>query len=112
MKPKRINVMEFTINQEYGLCYREEILSALLQFGLSSDEADIFMKRATKNADLSSLREKFTGNDRQFDIIAECCKTAVQKGHGVASFLSVGCESNHPLYIATQILKVATNDRY
>lgn len=82
--------METTINQRYGLCYREEIYSALLQFGLSSDEADICMKRATKNADLSNLRDKFTGNDRQFDIIVECCKTAVQKGHGLANFLSAG----------------------
>ncbi len=82
--------MEFTINQMYGLCYREEIHSVLLQFGLSSDDAYIVIKRAIKDADLSNLRDKFTGNDRQFDIIVECCKTAVQKGHGLANFLSAG----------------------
>ena len=82
--------METTINQYYGLCYREEIQDILLKFGLSFDEACSLVRRATTDADLSNLREKFTGNDKQFDILTKCCKTAVQKGHGLANFLSAG----------------------
>lgn len=88
--------MEVTINQRYGLCYREEIHDILRRFGLSLNEADSLMRQAIKDRDLSNIRSKFIGNDKQFNIIVECCKSAVQKGHGIANFLCLG----------------ATNDRY
>ena len=86
--------MEVTINQRYGLCYSEEIHSILLIFGLSFDEACLLRRQAIKGGDLSNLRDKFTGSDRQFDIIVECCKSAVQKGHGIANFLYLGVVIN------------------
>lgn len=73
----------------YNLVYAEQIHRYLCGFGLTSGEADFFLYNASKEKDLPSLREKFGGNDAQWDLLRDAAKGAVHASHAVANFLTV-----------------------
>lgn len=78
-------------NVYYGLVYKEQINKFLVNMGLTWEEADLFLKNAAKDMDISvELQQKFTGTDKQWDLLKQASKTAVNFSHALANFMSAG----------------------
>lgn len=72
----------------YNLVYSEQIKRYLVNFGLTLEEADLFHFNAAKGQGVELFRNKFTGNQKQWDLLRDACDGAVHSSHAIAIFLS------------------------
>ena len=80
-------------NIYYGLVYKEQIRKYLVNMGLSLKEADEIFKYAGKKQQVPDhLRIKFTGNQKQWDLLVDASRTAVNFSHAVSNFLGAEYE--------------------
>lgn len=73
----------FEENVRVGMVYREQIHKNLTVGGLTLEDADSFLREATKGCSVDHLRTAFTGIDGQWELMVKHAPNAVCFSHAI-----------------------------